>query len=75
MPRKEPKATAPTAHAVGITESDKQMLVTAFQAGLITAWKYDNERTFRLTLRDKRDENVDVAKLTSYIEGLRRTAA
>jgi hypothetical protein len=75
MPRKAPKATPPAAHAVGITDSDRAMLVEAYKTGLITAWKHDGERSYRLTLRDRRDENVDVAKLTSYIEGLRRNAA
>ena len=48
------------------------MLVAAYKSGLISGWKSDREHGYRLTLADARDEYVEVAKLTSYLEDLRK---
>lgn len=54
--------------------SDRELLTRAFQAGLIVAWKRDLDRGFQLTLAGRRDEFVEVGKLTRYIEGLKGVA-
>ena len=54
-----------------IPASDREALTEAYRSGLITAWKRDDERGYRLTLSDSREEYVDVAKLTGYLEVVR----
>ena len=50
--------------------TDRALLIDAYKAGLIVAWKRDAERGYRLTFRDRPDEYVEVAKLTRYLEKL-----
>ena len=50
--------------------SDRAALTDAYKAGLIVAWKRDAERGYRLTFGDRRDEYVEVTKLTRYLERL-----
>jgi len=58
-----------------VTASDREALTEAYRSGLITAWKRDDERGYRLTLSDSREEYVDVAKLTGYLEVVRSGTA
>ena len=75
MKRKPTKGTAPTASApVDISTADRAALIAAYQAGVITAWKHDGERGFRLTTPGGQDDYVEVAKLTKYLEKLRGAA-
>ena len=57
-----------------VSTSDRAVLAGAYQAGLITAWKRDAERGYRLTPAGRQDEYVEVTKLTSYLERLRGAA-
>ena len=54
-----------------VIASDREALTEAYRGGLITAWKRDDQRGYRLTLSDSREEYVDVAKLTAYLEAVR----
>jgi hypothetical protein len=67
----------PPAAPVPPTVSDDELavLTSAFKAGLILAWKRDVERGYRLTLAGPRDEYIEVAKLTGYLEKLKTAAA
>jgi hypothetical protein len=49
---------------------DRAVLIGAYKAGLIVAWKRDAERGYRLTFGDRRDDYVEVTKLTRYLERL-----
>jgi hypothetical protein len=71
MTRKRAKAAAPPAPApVDTPELDREALIAAYQAGLITAWKHDGERGYRLTTSGRQDEYVEVAKLAKHLERL-----
>ena len=62
----------PPAEASG---PDRELLTDAYKAGLIVAWRHDRERGYRLTLGNRRDEYVEMAKLSSYLERLRKVAS
>jgi len=52
------------------------MLIGAFRSGLISGWKRDSEQAYRLTLGPKgSDTYVEVAKLTRYLDGLRKSGS
>jgi hypothetical protein len=51
------------------------VLAGAYRAGLILAWKRDVERGYRLTLAGPREEYIEVAKLSGYVEKLRAASA
>jgi hypothetical protein len=71
MMRKRAKDVAPPAPAlVDTPELDREALIAAYQAGLITAWKHDGERGYRLTMSGRQDEYVEVAKLAKHLERL-----
>jgi hypothetical protein len=53
-----------------ISTNDRTMLTGAYKSGLITAWKREAERGYRLTFAGRPDEYVEVAKLTSYLAKL-----
>ena len=55
-----------------VSPSDRTILIGAYKAGLITAWKREADRGYRLTFASRLDEYVDVAKLTSYLAKLNR---
>jgi hypothetical protein len=75
MARKSTKAPVPAPQQTAeVSTSDRDALIGAYQAGLITAWKRDAERGYRLTFAGSRDEYVEVAKLTSYLGKLKATA-
>jgi hypothetical protein len=68
---KEPAAPPPGE----VTANDRDVLIGAYKSGLIKGWKRDNEQGYRLTLGDQRDTFVEVAKLTGYLEGLRKNGS
>lgn len=73
MKTKRSKGTAATASPLPEMSSDERSLLTgAYKSGLISGWKIDRERGYRLTLANSQDEYVEVAKLAAYLEGLRK---
>jgi hypothetical protein len=74
--RRKPTKTAPPAlpPPVETAASDRLVLVGAYKAGLIQAWKLDAERGYRLSFADRPDEYVEVAKLPRYLEKLGRAS-
>ena len=60
--------------AVDVSAADRAALIAAFQAGIISAWKHDGERGYRLTIPGRADDYVEPAKLASYLEKLRGAA-
>jgi hypothetical protein len=71
MATKRTKVAAPPAPApIDVSESDRDALIAAYKAGVITAWKRDAERGYRLTIQGRQDDYVEVAKLTKYLEKL-----
>ena len=74
MKPRRTKAVTPPAPAEVLT-ADRDVLTSAFQKGLIVAWRRDNERGYRLTIRDRGDEYVEVAKLTDFLDKLGRRAS
>jgi len=76
MKPKRTKATIPTPPALAeISGNDRDLLTNAYKTGLIFGWKRDSERGYRLTLGDQRDEYIEIAKLSSYLERLRKGAS
>jgi hypothetical protein len=70
------KRTKETSHPVPeITAGDRTLLTDAFKTGLIVAWRLDPARGYRLTLNDQQDRYVEIAQLSSYLDGLRRGLA
>lgn len=57
-----------------ISTTDRAALIAAYQAGVITAWKHDGERGYRLTNPNGQDDYVEVPKLARYLEKLRGAA-
>jgi hypothetical protein len=71
MKRKPTKGAVPAAAApVDISTADRAALIAAYQAGVISAWKHDGERGYRLTTPAGQDDYVEVAKLGKYLEKL-----
>jgi hypothetical protein len=71
MPRKRTKEAVPPVPApVDIPTADREALIAAYRAGLITAWKHEGERGYRLTIGARQDDYVDGPKLARYLEGL-----
>jgi hypothetical protein len=60
----------PTPAPLDISASDREALIGAYKAGLISAWKRDPERGYRLTIAGRQDDYVDVTKLTKYLDKL-----
>jgi hypothetical protein len=68
MVRKRTKAVVPPAPpSVETPPTDRAALIAAYQAGLITAWKHDGERGYRLTMSGRQDEYVEAAKLAKHL--------
>jgi hypothetical protein len=59
---------------VECSTSDRAVLIDAYKAGLIVAWKRDAERGYRLSFAHRPDEYVEVTKLTRYLQGLNSTS-
>jgi hypothetical protein len=74
MRAKRTKSTIPAASpVVEISGQDRELLTNAYKTALIAGWKYDGERGYRVTLGNRRDEYVEIAKLSTYLERLRKT--
>ena len=58
-----------------VSGSDRDVLTAAYKSGLILGWKTDSERGYRLTLANRHDDYVEPAKLTTYVERLRKEAS
>jgi hypothetical protein len=68
MTRKRTKVVTPPAPApVDTPAMDREALIAAYKTGLITAWKHDGERGYRLTMSGRQDEYVEAAKLAKYL--------
>jgi hypothetical protein len=61
-----PRVPAP----VDVPATDRDALIAAYKAGVITAWKRDAERGYRVTIGDRQDEYVEAAKLVKYLANL-----
>lgn len=73
--RKPAKSAVPQAAApVDMSATDRAALIAAYQSGVITMWKHDGERGYRLTVPGRQDDYVEPAKLMSYLEKLRGAA-
>ena len=71
MKRKAKKDAVPTAAVpVDISTADRAALIAAYQAGVISAWKHDGERGYRLSIPGRQDDYVEVPKLAKYLEKL-----
>ena len=69
--RKSTKSAVPAVPVpIEISTADRTALIAAYQAGVITAWKRDGERGYRLTIPGRQDDYVEVPKLTKYLEKL-----
>ena len=73
-PKRTKTATPPAEPLAEMSESDRDVLTNAYKTGLIVGWSRDRERGYRLTLGDRRDEYVEIAKLSHYLEKLRKSA-
>jgi hypothetical protein len=71
-PAKKVVQEAPT--PADVSAADRAALIAAFQAGVISAWKHDGERGYRLTIPGRVDDYVEPAKLAGYLEKLRGAA-
>lgn len=61
----------PAAPLPEVSGPDRDLLTSAYKAGLILGWKQDPDRGYRLTLGNQRDEYVENTKLSSYLDKLR----
>jgi hypothetical protein len=67
MARKRTKVVVPQAPApVDTPAMDREALIAAYQAGLITAWKHEGERGYRLTMSGQ-DQYIEPAKLGKHL--------
>jgi hypothetical protein len=68
MTRKRSKVVvSPEPVPLDTPPTDRAALIAAYQAGLITAWKHDGERGYRLTTSGRQDEYVEPAKLAKHL--------
>jgi hypothetical protein len=74
MKAKRSQGTVPSLPAE-IPGPDRDLLTHAYRAGLILAWKHDGERGYRVTVDNRPDEYVEIAKLSSYLEKLRSVSS
>jgi hypothetical protein len=75
MTRKRTKVVVPQAPApVETPATDREALIAAYHAGLITAWKHEGERGYRLTKSGRQDEYIEAAKLAKHLERLSRAS-
>ena len=71
MATKRTKEAVPIAPAVSeIAASDRDALIAAYQAGVITSWKRDAERGYRVSITGRPDDYVEVSKLIKYLAKL-----
>ncbi len=75
MTRKRSKVVvSPGPAPVDTPLADRAALIAAYQAGLITAWKHDGERGYRLTMSSRQDEYIEPSKLAKHLERLGRAS-
>ncbi len=74
-PKRTKAATPPAQPLAEMSGSDRDVLTNAYKTGLIVGWSRDSERGYRLTRGDRRDEYVEIAKLTTYLDKLRKIAS
>ena len=74
-PKRTKAATAAPQPLEEMSGNDRDVLTDAYKTGLIVGWSRDTERGYRLTLGDRRDEYVEIAKLTTYLDKLRKIAS
>jgi hypothetical protein len=68
---KRPKEAVPASPAPGeISATDRSALIAAYQAGVITSWKRDSERGYRVSITGRADDYVEVSKLIKYLATL-----
>ena len=73
MTRKGSKVVvSPDPAPVDTPLADRVALIAAYQVGLITAWKHDGERGYRLTMSSRQDEYIEASKLAKHLERLGR---
>jgi hypothetical protein len=63
-------STSPAVPSVDVAPGDRAALIAAYQAGVITAWKRDPERGYRLSLAGQPDDYVEVGELARYLARL-----
>jgi hypothetical protein len=73
-PKRKAVVPPPAPAPIDISASDRDALIAAYKAGVITAWKRDAERGYRLTISGRQDDYVEVAQLTKYLARLGGTA-
>ena len=74
MTRKRSKVVvSPEPVPLDTPPTDRAALIAAYQAGLITAWKHEGERGYRLTMSGQ-DQYIEPAKLGKHLERLRRAS-
>ena len=74
MTRKRSKVVvSPELAPVDTPPTDRAALIAAYQAGLITAWKHEGERGYRLTMSGQ-DQYIEPAKLGKHLKRLRRAS-
>ena len=66
---------APVVVIPEVSGSDRDVRAAAYKSGLIVGWKTDGERGYRLSLPNRHDDYVEPAKLTTYVERLRKEAS
>jgi hypothetical protein len=69
-PKRKKAVAPPSPPPVEVPTGDRAALIAAYKAGLITAWKHQGERGYRLTIPDRQDDYVEVAKLGKYLQRL-----
>ena len=71
MTRKRSKVVvSPEPVPLDTPPTDRAALIAAYQAGLITAWKHDGERGYRLVMWGLQDRSVEAAKLAKHLPRL-----
>ena len=71
MGTKRPKeAVSPAPAPIEIAARDRDALIAAYQAGVITSWKRDAERGYRVSIAGRPDDYVDVSNLIKYLAKL-----
>ena len=75
MARTRSKVVAsPDPVPIDMPPTDRAALIAAYQAGLITAWKHEGARGYRLTMSGRQDEYIEAAKLAKHLERLGRAS-
>jgi hypothetical protein len=59
-------AAPPAPVPVDTPTTDRDALIAAHQAGLITVWKHDGERGYRLVMGGRQDQYVEAARLAKH---------